>query len=242
MKKKLFTSLLLFACVHLLAQDDEHWPKPKLSAATSMYLWKQAQLDSGTTAVFPEYVYRLDEQQHIYVSVLIKVHPGFQAASTEALGAHIGTKAGMIWTVQVPLDKMHEFCLLNGIEFIETDRPAAPSLDTARVLTRVDSVHEGYLLPQPFSGKNVVVGIVDAGFDYTHPTFYDTSYTHYRIKRVWEEKNIVGPAPVAFGYGTEFNDSNSIITRHYDILDGTHGTHVAGIAAGCCGGNCGFIA
>lgn len=230
MKKFFFFFLLSSVCIQLAAQDQK--PAPKLSAATRMYLWKQAQLTPGANPVFPEYVYRLDAQQNVYVSAMIKVYPGFQSSVLEAIGARVGTKAGMIWTVQVPVDRMNEFCTMNGIQYIETDRPSAPDLDTARVMTRVDSVHGGYFLPQPFTGKDVVVGVIDAGFDYTHPTFYDTSYSNFRIKRVWEEKNLAGPGPAAFGYGTEFNDSASIITRQYDILDGTHGTHVAGIAAG----------
>lgn len=197
-----------------------------------MYLWKLAQQHSGQPGVFPEYVYRLDAQQHVYVSTLIKVSPAFDEATLTALGAHVGTKAGLIWTVQVPVEKMNQFITLDGIRYIETDRPAAPDLDTARKMTRVDSVHAGTWLPQPFSGKDVVVGIVDAGFDYTHPTLYDTAYSAYRVKRVWEEKNVSGPSPSGFNYGTEFNDSLSIITRAQDITDGTHGTHVAGIAAG----------
>lgn len=232
-----FTAQQFLLCFFLLltgfalnAQEPK-WPEPKLSAATRMYMFKQAQA-GDSTSIFPEYVYRLDTAQRVYVSNLVKVYPGFQEVALTAIGARAGTKAGLIWTVQVPLDKMNEFISLNGLQYIETDRPAAPALDTARRLTRVDSVHAGTYLPQAFSGHHVVTGIIDAGFDYTHPTLYDTGYSVYRVRRAWEEKNISGPAPAAFGYGSEFNDSLSIITRAHDISDGTHGTHVAGIAAG----------
>lgn len=38
-------------------------------------------------------------------------------------------------------------------------------------------------LTQAFTGKGVIVGILDIGFDLTHPTFYATDGKTYRIKR-----------------------------------------------------------
>lgn len=229
---------MLCACtVAAFAQGTPAWPSPKLSAGAKAYLWKLDNADSTGKGIFAENVYRMDAQQNVYVSGIIKIYPGFDAAALDAIGVKVGTKAGLVWTVQVPPSRMRDLAQVNGIEFIDTDSPVAPDLDTARRLTRVDSVHHGYLLPQPYSGKDVVMGVIDVGFDYTHPTFYDTAYSAYRIKRVWEEKNISGPSPANFAYGTEFTDSASILAQGQDRQDQTHGTHVAGIAAGS--GNCG---
>lgn len=229
---KFFISLITLALltnVTFAQQGNEQ--KPKLSASAQMYLFQQAQ-KAIDPKVHPEYVYNLDAAGNTYLSTLIKVSPGFSDAPIKALGAYIGTKAGQVWTVRVPLAKMQDFTQISGIEYIEADRPAAPALDTARKYTKVDSVHQGYWMPQAFSGQNVVVGIVDAGFDYRHPTFYDTGYAQYRVKRVWEEKNTTGTPPAGYAYGTEYADSASIVTKGYDIYTGTHGTHVAGIAGG----------
>ena len=51
-----------------------------------------------------------------------------------------------------------------------TSRPL-PMLDKARTETGVQRIHNGEELARSFTGKGVVVGIVDAGFDYTHPDF-----------------------------------------------------------------------
>lgn len=229
MKTRILISVLLLGASTVLAQTGNE-TKPQLSAGAQLYMWEQSQHSSPQ--VLPEYVYSMDAAGEVYLSTFIKVNPGFAESAIKALGAKIGTKAGNVWTVRVPLSKMNDFTQISGIEYIETDRPAAPALDTARKYTGVDSVHHGYWLPQAYSGQNVVVGIVDAGFDYTHPTFYDTAYAFYRVKRVWEEKNTTGTPPVAYGYGTEYTDSTSIINKEYDIYTGTHGTHVAGIAGG----------
>ena len=50
-----------------------------------------------------------------------------------------------------------------------------------------------------YKGKNVVVGIIDIGFDYNHPSFYD-GQGNCRIKRVWEQ-NKLGTPPTGYNYG-----------------------------------------
>lgn len=229
---KLFYLILSsFLLLNISNAQNLDFPKPQLSASAQLYLWKIEQNGNTDKTVFSENVYRLDATGKVYVNAMIQVYPGFSDAALKVLGIKTGTKAGNIWTVQVPQNKIKDFIQVNGIKYIEMDQPAAPQLDSARKFTRVDSVHQGYGLPQAYNGNNVVIGIIDAGFDYTHPTFYDTAYASYRVKRVWEEKTN-GTPPVSYGYGAEFKDSLSIITKAYDIYTGTHGSHVAGIAGG----------
>ena len=112
----------------------------------------------------------------------------------------------------------------------------AQDLYRARPDGNVDSVYLGLNLPEAFKGDSVIIGVTDWGFDYTHPTFYDTSMTHYRVLRAWDQFRTAGPAPEGFDYGTELIgqeqllaaqcDTSNIYGHHY------HGTHVAGIAAG----------
>jgi subtilisin family serine protease len=104
--------------------------------------------------------------------------------------------------------------------------------DTARVHSKVNEVHDGLNngLPRAYFGKDVVVGIVDIGFQTDHPTFYNEDGTIYRVKRFWHQGLSGGAAPAGFAYGSEFVSPTAIQSVRDD--DGTHGTHVAGIAAG----------
>ncbi len=79
-------------------------------------------------------------------------------------------------------------------------------------------------------GDDIVVGIVDVGFQTTHPTFFNETGTQYRVKRFWQQKyaNQMGPAP--YKYGILKNSEAEILAENDN--DGSHGTHVAGIAAG----------
>ena len=109
-------------------------------------------------------------------------------------------------------------------------------LVNARADGHVDSVFYGNNLPQGYSGQDVIIGITDWGLDFTHPVFYDSTFSNYRILRVWDQYRNAGPAPEGFDYGTEIIgqeqlllaecDTSNIYGRHY------HATHVGGIAAG----------
>ena len=122
------------------------------------------------------------------------------------------------------------------MDLVELASRAVPDVNKARYGTRVDSVHAGLDLPQPFHGEGVLVGVLDWGFDYTHPMFYDTAMTSSRIRAVWDQYRQSGPAPTGYGYGTEADVPGDIAAMGSDTANvysySTHGTHVAGIAAG----------
>ncbi len=113
---------------------------------------------------------------------------------------------------------------------------SAQDVNRARFDGHVDSVYAGIELPQAYTGEGVIIGVTDWGFDYTHPVFYDSTLTNYRILRAWDQFRTGGPAPEGFDYGTELVgreqllaaacDTSNIYGHHY------HGTHVASIAGG----------
>ncbi len=112
----------------------------------------------------------------------------------------------------------------------------AQDLYHARPDGNVDSVFYGVDSVGPYTGEGVIIGVTDWGFDFTHPVFYDTTMTQYRILRAWDQFKTSGPAPEGFNYGAEFIgkeqllsaacDTSNIYGHHY------HGTHVASIAGG----------
>ena len=122
------------------------------------------------------------------------------------------------------------------MDLIELASRAIPDVNKAKYGTRVDSVHAGFNLPQPFHGEGVLIGVLDWGFDYTHPMFYDTTLTTSRIRAVWDQYRQAGPPPSGFDYGLaadapwDIQDLGSDTSNVYSYS--THGTHVAGIAAG----------
>lgn len=90
-----------------------------------------------------------------------------------------------------------------------------------------------YRLPQAYTGKGVVVGVQDIGFDLTHPNFFSKDMSRYRIKAMWDQLShdtIASTLVVGRDYVGE--DALLGVGCPLDGLTQTHGTHTAGIAAG----------
>jgi len=223
--KKLFIVIIILGSF-IAAQAQNNITKAKLSAFTLQYL----KLNNKQGKVVTGYVYKTIDGK-TYISALIKVSSDIDQSKLDAIGVLVGTKAGSIWTVQIPIQNLQAFTIVPGIGYIALDMPIVPLLDSARKQTRADSAQEGVNLPMPVTGKNVIMGIIDAGFDFNHPTMYDTTYSRYRINRVWAQKK-TGVPPSGFSYGNELADTNTIRMLGYDTGILSHGTHVAGIAAG----------
>ncbi len=149
----------------------------------------------------------------------------------------ISSQSGNILTAIIPVYAIEQISNIKGIEMVQIGEKAKTVMDNAKNSTWVNWVHQGYQLPQSYYGNGVVVGIIDIGFDYTHPNFYDTTgANNYRIKRVWEQEATTGTPPSGFSYGRELSNQNTILNAQRDRINESHGTHVAGIAAGAGGG------
>jgi len=229
MMYKFLPGMILAAALALPAAAQQKDNKARLSPQTRLYLQDAAQLKNGE--LLPNYLYRNGPNGQQYISAIIKVKPSVDAKAIETMGVKTGTKAGNIWTVSIPVNQVRAFTELPGIEYIQLDEPATSHMDSVRKVTRVDSVHAGINLPMPYNGQNVVVGVIDAGFDYTSPSLFDTTGQGFRVKRIWEQKKS-GTPPTAFNYGNELTDSTAMWAQGTDLASGTHGAHVTGIVSG----------
>ena len=151
------------------------------------------------------------------------------------IGIKVNGHYGQVVSLQLTLEQLQLLKTIDCITYIEiASRNNASHFknDIERQTTSVDKVQNGVNngLPMNYSGKGVVVGIVDVGFQCNNPTFFTANGQKNRIVRYWQQSNKQGPAPNGFNYGTELSDSSTIIPAN--DLDGAHATHVAGIAAG----------
>lgn len=167
-----------------------------------------------------------------YLHCFIKVGDESALERIEACGGRIQSRTKQVVTAMVPADQLEMLAGFSGIEYIQLAQPVRPVLDEARKAVQADGAFEGTDLPQPFTGKGVIVGIVDGGFDFTHPNFYDVSGENTRIYRVWNQYGKSGSRPDGFDYGTEYTTPEQWTAQQTDYNYETHGTHVAGIAAG----------
>ncbi len=179
-------------------------------------------------------VYKINE--NYYASCLALVNNKFSSSDLIASGILIGSQTGQIVTLRIPIQNFNELKSIPGIDYIEIAGKIKSNLDRAVKDTRVDSVWQGIGLPQPFTGKDVLIGITDWGFDYTNPMFYDTTLSHTRILKAWDQYRNSGPPPTGFSYGTEVSGETNLLASQCDTFNiyqwDTHGSHVAGICGG----------
>ena len=177
--------------------------------------------------------YSLNEiDNNLYVGAFLKVDKEtFQKNKVESLGVKLNTEAGNFFTALIPINNLESLFEVNGIVSVQIAEKLHSTMDNARTLTKVNQVHAGTGLPQAYTGNGVIVGVIDSGFDYTHPNFRNLTTQQTRISRVWEQSGIT-TAPAPFGYGTDYVGQTAILNKMKDKIDKTHGTHVAGIAAG----------
>lgn len=142
-------------------------------------------------------------------------------------------KVDNIYILSIPLNQLAGLSNEKNVLRIEAGNGNRIQMDTTAILVNALPIYSGQDLPQAYTGKGVVVGIQDIGFDLTHPTFYSTNMKDYRIKALWDQlsKDTIGSTlPV----GCDYRDASNLLQIGHS-LDGftqTHGTHTAGIAAG----------
>lgn len=148
-------------------------------------------------------------------------------------------RAGDIHIVRLPIDKIAELSEDHRIERIEAS-PARHKamLDNSAAAISANEAWTGNSLPQAYDGAGVVVGNIDVGQDYTHPTFRSTKDGRLRIVRAWDIIDIPEGQTLAenspFPFGTFLNDTTDILRKQHsaDYATEYHGTHTASTASG----------
>ncbi len=202
-------------------------------SACTLLMGASLHIDAGVARIAPRT--RIEARQAASDSIVaayIAVDPALldREALAEA-GATVTVEAGDLLTARFPHSALGAIAAVQGVKYLQTAGGVRQMLDIARAETGAASVYSGSNLTQGYTGKGVIVGVVDRGFDYTHPSFAGPD-GQPRIRRVWEQGTTSGTAPDKYGYGTEFTDAQAIRQAAGDIRSNSHGTHVTAIAAG----------
>ena len=142
-------------------------------------------------------------------------------------------RVGDISIAAIPLSKLGALSCGRQVKRIETGRRCSIQMDTTRLVVNAEKVYTGEGLSQSYTGRGVVVGGQDIGFDLTHPNFYSADMSQYRIKALWDQlsRDTIGSTLYV---GRDYVGREALLELGHPI-DGetqTHGTHTAGIAAG----------
>ena len=112
-----------------------------------------------------------------------------QSDSEEVLREH-GCRTyahwGNVYAVAVPKSELAPLSLRPEVMRIESGRPCEALTDTSAIITRSDVLRTPTPSRSAYTGRGVVVGVMDIGFDLTNPTFYNRNLSSYRIRSFWD--------------------------------------------------------
>ncbi len=184
-----------------------------------------------------------------------------QSSSKEVLEEH-GCRCfahwGNIHAAAIPQHEIAALSLRPEVMRIEAGRTCDAQTDTAAIITRSDLLRVPTSSRSAYTGRGVVVGVMDIGFDLTNPTFYSRDLGTYRVRSFWdmldfdgtplyipkeesadahlagqkEESSVVNG--MILPIGTAYTSSADVLSKgcSSDSRLQYHGSHTASTAAG----------
>ena len=175
---------------------------------------------------------KLFGQQSNFVSAIARLADGKTVADVEAEGVHVLRTIGDFVFISMPFEEAARVAALPLFRFFEFERQVDAKMCYARQSTGVSNIHQGIGLSQAYTGKGVVCGIVDNGFDVNHVNFLDAN-GEPRVK--YYETVATNPKATSiddyFIFKTH-NTPETIKKLTTDNVKTYHGTHTMGIMAG----------
>jgi subtilisin family serine protease len=173
------------------------------------------------------------------VRVVIEFDGDLSAVS--GLGFRPVTTIGNISTGTIPFNRLRQ--LGEHRDIVAVEGPSCLKDETDGSLAAIHLVLPTTgLRTMPGLGRGALIGFIDSGFDLTHPCFCDAA-GQTRVVAAWDQINLngaPGAPPDGLDYGVEYR--RELINRHLSERlslvvknhpeAGTHGTQVAGVAAG----------
>lgn len=166
------------------------------------------------------------------VLALAKLAEGVTADQLRAQGIDVVRCQFGFAFLSLPIDQADSLSALPCFKAVQLERQLKQYSKYAREWSGVDPVHEGTGLPQTYTGKNVVCGIIDMGFDLNHANFLDAEGNN-RVKyfETLAANNYATSVEDMLTI-TPYNTPEAIARYTTDNNTAYHGTHTMGIMAG----------
>ena len=167
------------------------------------------------------------------ITAFMSIDPASADSILRANGCIVYDRSDDIFIVSAPTNRIATLSALPEVRRMEASSPCRPAMDTTATIVNAMAAYDGKALPQAFTGRGVVVGVMDVGFDLTHPNFFDSTATEYRIGAFWDQLD-TDTTGSGFPVGRDYKGRGELLRKKHstDGLIQTHGTHTLGISAG----------
>ena len=165
MRQLIIAILLPFA----LTATGQGFISPRAKIAKKHYEQKTAQARTRGEAVDE------DARMKLFVTCAKDADAREVANATKKVGAKVRMVKGDLIVLDIPYSKLEALSDVKGVKIISMPPEMSKKTDVTRQVTQAEEVIDGSgsQLPQAYTGKDVIVGIFDSGFDLTHPMFKD---------------------------------------------------------------------
>lgn len=214
-----FVIVMLLTCV-TASFAQQHYDSRKLSKYLQRLLHEQNAASTRSASV---------PQQPASVCTLMKMEVNCSVNDVASLyGCQVVDSIGQVYFVRIPVSSLGQMSLDSRVQRIEAHEMPQQLMFEVPQHIKADKAWQGAGLPQAFTGRGVVAGIVDEGFDFTHPMFLDTLGST-RICRFYDMLQIADDASKGLMY-----DSEQIMELQHSPMAKKeyHGTNVASIMVG----------
>lgn len=158
------TAVFVFLCQMALAQSVF---SPNVNMLRNSYQTRSANNTRGEAV----------QQRGIFVlTCSVDASTAAIANKLKEMGGEINGLMGNMLVVSLPMSQLDAAAAIEGVLLIDAPKDGTKKTDTARKASYVDEAHQGQAegmekLPQAYTGKGVIIGLIDKGFDFTHPMF-----------------------------------------------------------------------
>lgn len=168
-----------------------------------------------------------NDEEESYIPVIIKLSKPSATLPDAVVELY---RRGDLLLAYIPAAQLDQLADTGYFSRIEGRQAGQPSLDRARSFTGYNLVADAEGLPRQFTGRNVVVGFTDSGFDPNHIEFIAPQTDQSRVKLLTHYTDI--PQEIV-----RLSSTSDISSWATDSPDMYHATHVAAILAGGYKGN-----
>ena len=189
----------------------------------------QGQLTAGTKlAMQPSHVQaiRATSGQRASLRAFITVSDPAAVQRLRQLGVRVHMCFGHMVTATVPLSLVGSVCRMAGVRQLAVAQLSQLCNDSAMADAHVVPVAVGTGFNIPYTGRDVVVGVIDTGVDFNHINLCD-SMGRSRVVAAYLPQDSTGTSPVIHGDtlpGSHYNTPEQIALLTTDDPTASHGT------------------